>query len=113
MGDVPNNYEEECQAYRDGKLAGEPVFEKPAMADLTAEERISQAIGLFDYTIPYVPLSTRQRQALGEVFMQVIRDAEAAQRERDIAAIKRIPAAVSEATVYRSVAVEAIRNLDE
>jgi len=25
---TPRNYEEECQAYRDGKLAGEPVFEK-------------------------------------------------------------------------------------
>jgi len=29
MNKAPRNYREENLAYRDGKLAGEPVFEKP------------------------------------------------------------------------------------
>ncbi len=35
----PQNYREENLAYRDGKLAGEPVFEKPRSKKLTLEKR--------------------------------------------------------------------------
>jgi hypothetical protein len=34
---APQNYEEECKAYREGRLAGEPVFEKPEGFDMTKE----------------------------------------------------------------------------
>jgi len=57
------------------------------MPELTAEERLCRGIVEVDARIPHGSLNARQRLVVKEVFGAAIRDAEAAQRERDIALI--------------------------